>query len=228
MQRIRRRLSPKAVLCAAWLFVFLAAAASVNGQVHRARFEVRSAATAAQNAVPTPIPRPVGNVEYTEACLRVPLLGAPVTYRVIADHVSRVGTRLQFRLESNRHNSLILTYVEDEELASMFLIGGNLIATVGYIGDHSVLRIFHLEETRVTVVFNCAVKGDPDFVWGPGEASEAETVLTYTGRSASGNYNLPSKAEIYVWNGRVFRLKACVPYRDRFRALARMEEVAHN
>jgi len=228
MQRMWQQRDTKLALCPALFIMCLAFTVSGIRQVYAFAYEGALGPSNQQNVKtkPTPIPRPVGKVEYTEACLRISLLGEPGTYYVKADYVSRVGTRLQFSLESDGRSRLLLTYVEDEQLASMFLIGGNLVATVGDIGDHSVVRIFHLESNRVTVVFNRPVKGDPDFVWGPGETSDAETVLVYSGRNAKGNYDLPSEAEIYVWDGRAFTLKAKVSYRERFRALADMEQEA--
>lgn len=107
----------------------------------------------------------------------------------------------------------------------MFLIGENLVATVGDIGDHSVVRIFHLQKERVSVVFNRAAPSF-DFVNGPPEASDAETVLIYTGRKMQGNYIFPTKAEIYVWNGKAFTVKEKLPYDKRFQALADMEQRA--
>lgn len=176
---------------------------------------------------PTPIPQPVGKVEYMEACLRVLVIGSRDTsFWMKAEYVSRIGTRLQFSLESPAEHRLLLTYEEDEQLTSMFVIGQNLVVTVGEIGDHSVVRIFRLGTERVKVVFSRAAQSF-DFVNGPSPAAIADTVLIYTGRVMRGNYIMPTEAEIYDWNGKAFTLKAKVPYEKRFRALADMEQQAN-
>ncbi|MGO9271290.1 MAG: hypothetical protein ACLQOO_13710 [Terriglobia bacterium] len=76
------------------------------------------------------------------------------------------------------------------------------------------MKVFRFGQNNVKQVLECGGLGAPEFVDG--------FVLNYTGRIMKGDCILPTKAEIYDWDGKMFKLAATAAYDDRFEALARL------
>ena len=85
-----------------------------------------------------------------------------------------------------------------------------------------------MTKDRVSLVFEREGSSEPDFLWRTESGSEAMTILVHSGRTMRGNLVLPTKTEIYDWDGKAYNLLATAPYDQRYDALTRLAHEARD
>lgn len=163
----------------------------------------------------------------TISCLRWRLLVDPqLVYWIDAKNTRPYGTGIRFVLSSGTVKKTVLSYSESEDLVSMFPIGSDLLASISASGNSLWVRVFRMAPTGVFLVFNRVGRYEPDFIWPPDGASQAQVILLYSGRVMKGNSILPTISEIYRWNGSKFQRIETVSYDERFAALQKLAGAA--
>jgi hypothetical protein len=151
----------------------------------------------------------------TVFCLTASSSARLLDYKVV---VNRLTTYLSgpYRVEFIRTpNDVVFSLLENAQFEAAEVLGPGCVAIVSVGGDgKGFTRVFRLDPERVAKILEVGGLTTPDFV--------EEYLLNYTGRTVKGDCILPTKTEIYEWDGKELNLAATASYDDRFNALSRL------
>jgi hypothetical protein len=154
-------------------------------------------------------------VEETVFCLTASSSTGLWDYKIVVKRLTTYPSgpyRVDFIQPPNR---IVCSLRENSHFQTAEVLGTGCVAVVFVGGDGKAFtRAFRLEPARVAGVLGVGGLTPPDFVDG--------FMLNYTGRIIKGNCLLPTRAEIYEWDGKKFNLAATANYNDRFDALSRL------
>ena len=121
----------------------------------------------------------------------------------------------------------LLTYKAQDRLVCMYPYGGAgdhpLLVTFWGGASYYAWRIFLLTEEQVTLVFDHTSKADAEFVSG---RSSETIILLNTDTQVTLEGIIPTKTEIYAWDGKAYKQLAKVPFEECYAALDKLTRKA--
>jgi len=158
------------------------------------------------------------SAEETVFCLTASSSTDLLDYKIIVKRLTTYLSgpyRVDFIQTPNGVPKVVYSFRENFHVQSAEVLGTGCVAILFVGGDGKAFtRVFRLESRRVLNVLAVGGLTIPEFVDG--------FMLNYTGRTIKGNCLLPTKAEIYEWDGKALNLAATADYDDRFDALSRL------
>jgi hypothetical protein len=156
--------------------------------------------------------------EETVFCLTASSSTDLLDYKIVVKRLTTYLSgpyRVDFIQTPNGIPKVVYSVRENFHVDSAEILGTGCVAIVSVGRDGKAFtRVFRLEPQRIVSVLAIGGFTVPEFVDG--------FMLNYTGRIIKGNCLLPTKAQIYEWDGKTLNPVATAPYDDRFDALSRV------